>query len=135
MGAQREEGKSEVTKGSCEGAKLFALRGSRFSFLLPPCPRPLLPPLGAGREREVVRASRFARREARSYEPCAAQRGYLSGWRCAGGRNPIAPPSSTTRAAAGSHGRSQCWHVCTDCALAVIRAQIAHAHSCHGVYV
>ncbi|CAK0834054.1 unnamed protein product [Prorocentrum cordatum] len=58
------------TKGSLEGAKLFALRASRSSLLLPLLLVLLFSPFGgAARGREVIRASRSAKREARSWEP------------------------------------------------------------------
>ena len=54
-------------KGSGEGAKLFALRGSRSSLLVL-IPRPPLLPWGGGGAR-ARSYSRFAQREARSWEP------------------------------------------------------------------
>ena len=54
-----------LAKGSDESAKLLALRASRSSFLPHLLLVLLFSLLGAAREREVVRASRFAQREAR----------------------------------------------------------------------
>ena len=56
-------------KGSHEGAKLFALRASRSSFRVLLLVLLFSPGGAAAREREVIRASRFAQREARSWEP------------------------------------------------------------------
>ena len=57
----------QIYKGSHEGAKLFALRGPRSSSSSSSSSSPLGG--AAAREREVIRASRFAQREARSWEP------------------------------------------------------------------